>query len=327
MELELRHLKVVATIASVGSVTKAAAELGVAQSALTAQLSRIERAFGGPLFERDHRGVRPTRLGELVTARAQLLLPAMSGLLEEATRYSEGTRELGVEPDRLSVGSSTSALLAPFIQRMGRHHPDMTVSTTASWSADEIAAMLVDGRIDSAIVGVCAGSGSPGPPDLEWRTFAIDPVFVLLPQDHPLADRDEVALSDFKEADWAATPGDGCFRDCFTAACAREGFTLSSLYVADAASCMELVASGTAVALCHAVRVLPGFVTVPIATVPLTWRHMMGWRPDSAAADFAAVLTQRVGASHQDLVSRSAAYSAWLQRHPAYGVQPAYRSA
>lgn len=327
MELELRHLRVVSTIAAAGSVTKAAAELGVAQPALTAQLGRIERTLGGPLFERDHRGVRPTPLGDLVISRAQLLLPAMSGLLEEAHRLSDGTREPRQHPDRLTVGASTSALLAPLIQKMAQHHPDTAVVTTASWSADEVAAMLDDRRIDAAVVGVCAGSGPPGSPGLVWRTFAIDPVFVLLRHDHPLAHRDEVSLSDFRDSDWAATPGDGCFRECFAAACAREGFTPSSLFVADAESVMELVASGTAVALCHAVRVLPGFVTVPLASVPLTWRHMVGWRQDSVAADFGDSLARRVGESHQELISRSAVYSAWLQRHPAFGVQPAHRSA
>ena len=52
MNLELRHLKVVCAIAETGSVTKAASQLGLAQTALTAQLQRIERTLGGPLFER-----------------------------------------------------------------------------------------------------------------------------------------------------------------------------------------------------------------------------------------------------------------------------------
>ncbi len=325
MELELRHLKVVTTIASSGSITKAAAVLGVAQPALTAQLGRIERTLGGSLFDRDHRGVRATPLGELVIARAELLLPAMAGLLEEANRFSDGARDPGRRMERLSLGSSTSALLAPLIQQLAARLPSVAVSTTASWSADDVAVMLDDGRIDAAVVGVCAGSGPPGHPDLEWRTFAVDPVFVLLPEGHDLAGRSEVSLADFAESDWAATPGDGCFRACFAAACAREGFTPSSLFVTDAASCMELVASGTAVALCQAVRVLPGFVTVPLVGAPLTWRHVVGWRPDSAAAELGDLLTASVGAAHQDLVGRSAVYSGWLRDHPTYGAQPGHR--
>src|SRR5690349_24930856 len=92
MNLELRHLKVVCAIAETGSVTKAAALLGLAQPALTTQLQRIERALGGPLFERDRRGARPTALGELVLARARVLIPAVKGLQDEAARFA-GTGE------------------------------------------------------------------------------------------------------------------------------------------------------------------------------------------------------------------------------------------
>lgn len=319
MELELRHLKVVCAIADAGSVTKAAAELGVAQPALTAQLGRIERALGGPLFDRDHRGVRATPLGELVVQRARMLLPAMSGLLDDATRLTDAG---DAAPEHVSLGSSTSAILAPLIGRLGERHPDVQVTTTASWSAEDLARELADGRLDYAVVGTCGGSGPPGDAGLVWRTYSVDPVFVLLPEAHPLAEQPEVALADLRDADWAATPGDGCFQECFAQACAREGFAPRSLYVADAASCVDLVTSGTAVALCQPTRMLPGLVTKPLADVPLQWRHLIGWRRESvSAADFADDLLLTVRLAHGDLVSRSPVYAAWLERHPGFGEQ------
>src|SRR5689334_12973656 len=66
MELELRHLRVVCRLADTGSVSKAAAALGVSQPSLTAQLHRIEEAVGGSLFERGSTGVVPTPLGKHV---------------------------------------------------------------------------------------------------------------------------------------------------------------------------------------------------------------------------------------------------------------------
>lgn len=320
MELELRHLKVVCAIADAGSVTKAAAELGVAQPALTAQLGRIERALGGPLFTRDHRGVRPTSLGELVIGRARMLLPAMSGLLDDATRLSDVEGPLD-GPEHVSIGASTSAVLAPLIQRLAQQRSDLKVSTTASWSADELAVELADGRLDFAIVGACGTAAPPGGPELVWRTFSVDPVFVLLPQTHPAAGAEEVSLGQLRDADWAATPGDGCFQDCFAAACAREGFTPRSLYVADAASCIDLVSSGMAVALCQPTRELPGLVTKPLAGTPLRWRQLLGWRPEASVADFADDLLLTVRIAHGDLVARASVYAAWLQHHPGFGEQ------
>src|SRR3954451_12481858 len=95
MNLELRHLKVVCAIAETGSVTKAASLLGLAQPALTAQLQRIQRTLGGPLFVRDRRGARPTALGELVLSRARVLLPAMKGLQDEAARLARAAPAAG----------------------------------------------------------------------------------------------------------------------------------------------------------------------------------------------------------------------------------------
>lgn len=52
MNVELRHLRVVVLVAEAGSVGRAARWLKVSQPSLTAQLKRIESAFGGELFER-----------------------------------------------------------------------------------------------------------------------------------------------------------------------------------------------------------------------------------------------------------------------------------
>lgn len=317
MDLELRHLRIVCTIAASGSITKAAGEFGIAQPALTAQLRRIERILGGPLFDRDHRGVQTTPLGDLVVTRAQLIMPAVAGLMDDAARLSGAART--ATPDQVSIGSSTSSILAPLIRRLTESLPEVTVGTTASWSADELALELGAGRLDFCVVGVCGGSGPPGDPTLEWRTFSVDPVFVLLPESHALAGQTEVTLADLADAQWAATPGDGCFETCFTQACVRAGFTPRSLYVADAASCIEMVASGTAVALCQATRVLPGLVTVPLKDVPLRWIHMIGWRPDSPVAALADTFHRSVDRAHADLVSRSEVYSGWLAGHPAFG--------
>ena len=75
-------------------------------------------------------------------------------------------------------------------------------------------------------------------------------------------------------------PGDGCFGDCFAAACARAGFTPRTMYEMDVGSCIDLVQAGHAVGLCQATfRRVHGLATVPIAGAPLRWRHLLGWHP------------------------------------------------
>lgn len=322
MELELRHLKVVCAVSEAGSVTKAAAALGLAQPALTAQLNRIEKSLGGALFERDHRGVRSTPLGDLVLSRAHVMLPAMSGLLDEAARLnnSEG-REAGT-PAHVSIGSSTDAVLGRLIAALNDEYEELRVTTYPSWSAEELACMLADGRLDFAVVGVCADSPPPVQPGLIWHTVTSDPVFALLSEEHDLASRSEIDLSELSDVEWVATPGDGCFTDCFVTACARAGFAPRTLYEADAASCVGLVASGSAVTLCQATRDLPGLVAVPLAETPLRWRHLVGWHPEAAVAGFAEEMIRLTTETYADLIELSPVYSRWLQGNPAFGVQP-----
>jgi DNA-binding transcriptional LysR family regulator len=314
VDLELRHLKVVCAIAEHGSVTKAAAHLGLAQPALTAQLNRIERALGGPLFERDHRGARPTSLGELVLSRAKVLLPAVADLRHEAARLTS-TPETAI---RYRIGSVGNSMVSGLMRRLSDARPDTSVTTQASWSAVELTEQVAAGRLDFAIVGVC-GDAAP-PPGLEWRLVAVDVVGVLLSDDHPLAGGDEVNLADFATTRWAATPGDGCFAECFAAACARAGFTPEPMYETDLRVCLDLVHGMQAVALCQPTfREQPGVRGYPFAGAPLRWHHLLGWHPDAPADAVAAQVHEHARAAYRDSLRHSPSYAGWLDRHPGYG--------
>lgn len=318
MNLELRHLRVVCAIAETGSVTKAASLLGLAQPALTAQLQRIERALGGPLFERDRRGARPTALGELVLSRARVLLPAMKGLQDEAARLAGS----GTAMSRFRLGGVNSPILGGLVHRLAADQPETQISTYASWSVDELARMVLNGRLDYALSGVCGDAVPSAELGLAWHAVAVDAVFVMLPETHPLAGRDEVHLGALAAEQWVAAPGDGCFGDCFAAACARAGFTPRKMYETDVRGCTDLVESGEAVALCQATfRPLSGLVTRPLAGTPLRWRLLLGWHPEALAAHFAGTVLAHATAAYLDSVARNPQYRAWLRRHPDFGTR------
>ncbi|MBV7243189.1 MULTISPECIES: LysR family transcriptional regulator [Streptomyces] len=317
MELELRHLRTVRAIADTGSLTKAAATLGLAQPALSAQLRRIEKALGGTLFDRDHTGARATPLGELVLERARVVLPAVSELQAEAVRFANATGAL----DRFRLGGTHGPLLGGLVDRMATAYPAVPVSTYTSWSVAEIASLVIDGRLDFALIGTCGESPPPLADRLVWEVVGVDPVFVMLPEDHALAGEAELDLAALADECWADVPGDGCFADCFTAACARSGFTPVSVYETDTSSVVHLVQVGRAIGLCRATfPPTPGVVTRPLAGAPLSWRHLVGWHPHSPAADAAAgTVAGATRAAYAEAVSRSPVYAQWLGANPRFG--------
>jgi DNA-binding transcriptional LysR family regulator len=318
MNLELRHLKVVCAIAETGSVTKAASLLGLAQPALTAQLQRIERTLGGPLFDRDRRGARPTALGELVLARARVLLPAMKGLQDEATRLAGRDRSTGMSMYR--IGSTGGPIIGGLVHRLSDAEPQAQITTQPSYYVDELAGLVQAGKLDFAQVGVCGDALPAVDHGLVWRTIAVDGVCVLFPDDHPAAAGTEVDLADLADETWVAGAGDGCFGDCFAAACARAGFTPRRLLETDIRGGVDMVEERSAIALCQPTfRPPAGLTHRPIAGAPLRWRQVFGWHPDAPAAAVAGRMVEMAGAVYRDAVARNPAYLQWLRRHPHLG--------
>lgn len=316
MELEVRHLKVIRAIDQAGSLTRAATSLGLAQSALSGQLKRIERALGGPLFDRDRSGARPTPLGELVLSRARVLVPAMSQLRDDARRFAGSWQET----PRFRLGSSHGPLLGALVDRVSTTHPEAMVSTHTSWSTKELCERLSDGRLDYVLTGVCGQSTPPAADVLTWRTVGRDPVFVMVAEDHPYADEPQLELGKLAQERWANAPGDGCFRDCFSAACARAGFTPTSFFETDASSAVELVQLGRAVGLARATfPPTPGVVTLPLAGTPLSWRHVLGYHPESVAAKGSAAVLLHARGAHAEAASRNPRYSQWLASNELFG--------
>src|ERR1700719_1112760 len=71
---DLRQLEYFCAVSRTGSFTKAAEDLGIAQPSLSEQIARLERGLGAPLFERLHRRIELTPLGEAILGKAKALV-------------------------------------------------------------------------------------------------------------------------------------------------------------------------------------------------------------------------------------------------------------
>jgi len=319
MELELRHLRLIVTVAEQGSVTRAATALGLTQPALTAQLNRIDRAFGATVFTRDQRGARPTALGEFVLGRAKVLLPAMAALVEDAHRIVAGT---DVRTRSVRVGTASTALGGLFVNRL-ISELDVEVTSVTLPDVDGVTDQLATGALDVALVGLCGNAEPPAADGVRWSRVSTDPVFLLVPDDHPLAARAVVTLGDLADAEWFGVTGAGCFQRCFVTACARAGFTPVKVSEADRAACVDLVRAGHGVALVQPTFPdTPGVSVVPLAGAPLQWAHHVGWHEERAALPVEGLVDAAAGA-HAEAVSRSSPrFVDWLAPGHNRGAMP-----
>src|SRR5260370_38771137 len=92
--LDLRLLWYFKRTAEIGSLTKAAAELGTSQPALTRHIMRLERELRASLLLRDQRGVTPTEAGALLLDKAENLLrlgQSMTDDIDALTQPDPGT--------------------------------------------------------------------------------------------------------------------------------------------------------------------------------------------------------------------------------------------
>src|ERR1700688_1825573 len=118
--MELRSLSYFARIAELGSITRAASHLRVAQPALTRQVQRLEDELGVALFTRVNRGVRLTEAG-------QKLLESATRILRDVERTGDEIRAQDAHPSGKIIFGVTPTLcpvLVPELSlRMRRDYP------------------------------------------------------------------------------------------------------------------------------------------------------------------------------------------------------------
>jgi LysR family transcriptional regulator for metE and metH len=188
VDLELRHLRLVAAIADEGSVTKAAGRLHLTQSALSHQLRELESRVGTPLFLRLKRRMVPTPSGEKLLASARSLLLSAARVAEEIGRLASG-RE-GVL--RLATECYTCYhWVPPVLVEYGRMRPGVDVEIVADATRRPLEA-LEEGRLEVAIVSSPVDDARL----LLTPLFSDEMVAVMRP-DHPLASRSRIRPEDF----------------------------------------------------------------------------------------------------------------------------------
>ncbi|MFF2509971.1 LysR family transcriptional regulator [Streptomyces sp. NPDC058086] len=190
---DLGALELLLAVARLGSLGRAARELGITQPAASSRIRSMERQLGVALVDRSPRGSRLTDAGALVTDWARRVV-------EAAEAFDAGAQALRDRRDsRLRVAASMTIaeyLLPGWLLALRAQRPDTAVSLLAG-NSTAVAERLLAGEADLGFV-----EGLSVPPSLDSTVIAHDRLIVVTAPGHPWARR----RAPLAGAELAATP-------------------------------------------------------------------------------------------------------------------------
>jgi len=316
MNVELRHLRVVVLVAEAGSVGRAARWLKVSQPSLTAQLKRIEAAFGGELFERSRTGVKPTPLGRYAVDRARAILVDVDHLSATVSAMT------AVESSAVRLGGFPTAPMSGIASRLRSHGEIEQVSIEVEWSTSVLLQQLESGRLDFALLREFPGFELRLPAGVEATTVVeSESAYVALSADHPVAcrTRGEIELAALSDEEWIGEPPDDSgFHVLFCAACEAAGFQPRvEHHSVDTSVLMGFVTSGQGVALISptSYRMLsPEVTTRTLAGDPIHRKLILAWSTDSPRAQMAGDVLHMATAAYDEAITEHARRDQHQQR-------------
>ena len=146
--MDLRQLEYFVRVAELGSFTRAAVALGVAQPALSRQVRLLEVELRQNLLVRNGRGALPTEAGKLLLEHGRGILHQVERAREELGRIR------GALAGRVAIGlppSVAKVLAVPLIRECRKRMPEATLSISESLSLG-MQESLVSGRLDIALL-------------------------------------------------------------------------------------------------------------------------------------------------------------------------------
>jgi DNA-binding transcriptional LysR family regulator len=261
--MELRHLRYFLAVAEELNFRRAAEKLGMAQPPLSSQIHDLENEIGVQLFRRVPKGAELTEAGVAFLSA----VPALFDKLDQAIKLAQkgGRGEVG----QLRVGYTGSASFNQIVPRslraFRRAYPNVEL-TLEELNSPQLLDQLSRQRLDAVFIR----PAKEPPPGFNVTQLDEEPMMVVVPSGHRLANRYAVDLAQLKGEPFIlfsrTLPG---LYDEVIEGCRRAGFEPTVAQIApQITSVPNLVAVGLGVSLVPAQFAntsVPGVVFLPIA--------------------------------------------------------------
>ena len=188
--ISIRHLRAFIEIATTGSFTRAADNLHLTQSTLTATIKQLEEQAGLKLLDRTTRRV-------LLTREGKGFLPVAEKLISDFdTAFSDLQATATQQQGKLGVAASPSMIarvLPAVIQQYHQMYPKISIYLRDD-NAGGIEQRVLDNDVDFGI-----GGDHSQHPELNYQPVLSDRYGVVIPASHPLAKRSEITWEEISD--------------------------------------------------------------------------------------------------------------------------------
>ena len=313
--MNLRDLRYLVALADHKHFGRAAAASFVSQPTLSTQIRKLEDELGVPLVERAPRKVMLTPAGRDIAERARRVIAEVEQMKEAARRSQDpeaGTVRLGLFP---TLGPY---LLPHVVPRIRARFPKLELLLVEEKS-DVILARLREGKLDAGLLAL------PVHDDQLHAEFLFEEPFLLaVPETHPLAKQESLALKDLSRERLLLLEDGHCLRDQALDVCQLAGAgEMSGFQATSLETLRQMVAANVGVTLLPTLAVKP-----PVARSDNI--HLLGfrdsqpsrqiamvWRRSSAMAGFLQQLAQVFRELPQELFTPTPEAAAPRARKPA----------
>jgi DNA-binding transcriptional LysR family regulator len=260
------RLALLRAVAAEGHLTRAAQRVGIPQPTASRWLAELAEQVGAPVVLRDGRGIRCSRLGELLAAGAEQALAALETACRVVVEQADPTGGLVV----LAFLHTMAESRVPELLRAFRtDHPGVRF-TLRQGAHEDTLGWLRTGAADLALT-----SPVPADPDVESARVAEQELVVAVPAGHRLAGRRGLRLSELAGESFVGLKQGYGLRRITDELAAAAGFTPELAFEGEEADTLRgLVAAGLGVAVLPvAERALPGEV-VEVSLIPRATRRI-----------------------------------------------------
>lgn len=287
--MDLKDIEAFVAVAEELHFGRAASRLHLSQPPLSSRIRLLESSLGIQLFVRNTRSVELTAAGALLLPQARRVLSHLAMTREVAASIASG--ENGKV--RLGFAGASSQRALPKLSRAVRKaYPGIELELHSQAYVYTALEMLEEGTLDLAFSRLPTRR-----PGLASRVFDVEELVCALPEGHPLADGDQVALGDLRDEEFVSLPNDqgSILQATMFSLCVTAGFRPSVVqYAPDSATVLALVAAGVGLTITLS-SVSPvqteGVVYLPLRDInPNHMFATLAWRDDDSSPALRRVL-------------------------------------